>query len=126
MTRQKKQLVNFNRRSLRTHLLVGHTRPLPFYGKLVLGLSLLVLAVPLWADVSSDGQDYVTEKRQDGTILKYHPKDTFYFDGANIDGVYNKPSGSYISSSKAVKGKTLIRVRENFDPEVRDSGRLLR
>ena len=70
--------------------------------------------------------DFVIEKRSDGTTVKYKKKTSYYFEGANIDGLYNKPSGSYISNIKDVKGKSIIRIRENFDGEVIDSSRLLR
>ena len=73
----------------------------------------------------SDDSGYVTEKR-DGKIYKYKKKATYDFDGANIDGVYNKPSGSYISNIKDVKGRSIIRIRENFDAEVIDSSRLVK
>jgi len=70
--------------------------------------------------------DYVTEKRSDGTTVKYKKKDTYDFEGANIDGTYNKPSGSYISNIKDVKAKSIIRVRENFDAETVESARSLK
>ena len=69
---------------------------------------------------------FVIEKRSDGSTVKYKKKTTYDFEGANIDGLYNKPSGSYISNIKDVKGKSIIRIRENFDAEVVDSARLLK
>jgi len=69
--------------------------------------------------------DYVTEKKGNTTI-KYKKKTTYDFEGANIDGVYNKPSGSYISNIKDVKGRSIIRIRENFDVEVSDSVRQMK
>jgi hypothetical protein len=70
--------------------------------------------------------DFVTEKRSDGTTVKYKKKTTYDFEGSNIEGLYNKPSGSYISNIKDVKGKSILRIRENFDAEVIDSSRSLR
>lgn len=70
--------------------------------------------------------DFILEKRPDGTTVKYKKKTTYDFEGANIDGLYNKPSGSYISNIKDVKGKSIIRIRENFDAEVLDSSRLIK
>jgi hypothetical protein len=72
------------------------------------------------------GDDYITEKRSDGTTVKYKKKTSYDFEGANIDGIYNKPAGSYISNIKDVKAKSIIRIRENFDAEVTDSARLLK
>lgn len=70
--------------------------------------------------------DFVIEKRGDGSTVKYKKKTAYDFEGANIDGIYNKPSGSYISNIKDVKAKSIIRIRENFDAEVVDSQRLLK
>ncbi|MFM8314145.1 MAG: hypothetical protein ACKOA8_07655 [Deltaproteobacteria bacterium] len=70
--------------------------------------------------------DFVVEKRSDGSTVKYKKKTTYDFEGANIEGLYNKPSGSYISNIKDVKGKSIIRIRENFDSEVIDSSRLIK
>lgn len=75
---------------------------------------------------ASTDEDFVTEKRSDGTTVKYKKKSTYDFEGASIDGLYNKPSGSYISNIKDVKGKSIFRIRENFDAEVGDSARLLK
>ncbi len=74
---------------------------------------------------SSNDSDFVTEKRGDTTI-KYKKKTSYDFEGASIDGAYNKPTGSYISNIKDVKARSIIRIRENFDPEVIDSARLLK
>ena len=78
-------------------------------------------------EVSSKKEEngYVIEKRGDKTI-KYKKKTTYDFEGANIEGLYNKPSGSYISNIKDVKAKSIIRIRENFDNEVIDSVRSLK
>lgn len=70
--------------------------------------------------------DFVVEKRTDGSVVKYKKKTTYDFEGTGIDGLYNKPSGSYISNIKDVKGKSIIRIRENFDDEVVDSTRMLK
>ncbi len=75
---------------------------------------------------SGNDSDMVTEKRSDGTTVKYKKKTSYDFEGASIEGLYNKPSGSYISNIKDVKGKSIIRIRENFDAEVIDSSRQLK
>lgn len=69
--------------------------------------------------------DYVIEKRG-GKTIKYKKKTQYDFEGASIDGLYNKPSGSYISNIKDVKARSILRIRENFDAEVIDSSRLLK
>ena len=73
----------------------------------------------------SEGE-YVIEKRADGTTVKYKKKTTYDFEGVDIEGMFKRPSGSYISNIKGVKGKSIIRVRKNFDAEVIDSGRMVK
>lgn len=86
-------------------------------------LGLLIVASSAFADEKKREEgDFVIEKR-DGKTIKYKKKTTYDFEGANIDGMYNKPSGSYISNIKDVKAKSILRIRENFDAEVIDSAR---
>ncbi len=100
---------------------------------IVVSLMLLLafVAVPSLSDDkkapagSNESGDFVIEKRGNTTI-KYKKKTTYDFEGASIDGVYNKPSGSYISNIKDVKAKSIIRIRENFDAEVIDSARQIK
>jgi len=70
--------------------------------------------------------DYIIEKRPDGSVVKYKKKTSYDFEGTGIEGLYNKPSGAYISNIKQVRGRSIIRMRENFDAEVIDSSRLLK
>ncbi len=99
-----------------------------FIIKLLLCLAIVSVS-SLCADdkkpASGNDDGYVTEKKGNTTI-KYKKKTTYDFEGASIDGVYNKPSGSYISNIKDVKAKSIIRIRENFDAEVIDSARQLK
>jgi len=81
---------------------------------------------PAEAGQKEETGDFVTEKRSDGTTVKYKKKTSYDFEGSSIEGLYNKPSGSYISNIKDVKGRSIIRIRENFDAEVIDSSRLLK
>ncbi|MEZ4749516.1 MAG: hypothetical protein R3B54_02475 [Bdellovibrionota bacterium] len=97
------------------------------------GLSILVLSSLLTPFVFAEkGKtksrrskgDYVIEKRSDGTTVKYKKKNTYDFEGADIEGLFKRPSGSYISNIQGVKGRTIIRIRKNFDAEVVDSARI--
>jgi hypothetical protein len=104
-------------------------------GKFLLSLGLLFLASNISlaeqkkaapkkvVPSSREEGDYVIEKRRDGSTVKYKKKTQYDFEGANVEGIYNKPSGSYISNIKDVKARSIIRVRENFDSEVIDSSR---
>lgn len=111
--------------------------------KLTLALLLVFIAAPGFAaakkkapvrraapssssSAAESGGDYVTEKRSDGTTVKYKKKNTYDFEGVGIDGIHNKPSGSYVSNIKDVKARSIIRMRENFDAEVIDSSRQMK
>ena len=74
---------------------------------------------------SKEEGGFVIEKRGDTTI-KYKKKTTYDFEGATIEGIHNKPSGAYISNIKDIKGKSVLKIRENFDSEVIDSARLVK
>ena len=74
----------------------------------------------------SEEGDFIVEKRPDGSVVKYKKKTSYDFEGTGIEGLYNKPSGAYISNIKQVQGRSLIRIRENFDAEVVDSSRLIK
>lgn len=91
------------------------------YGRWALVALLLIAGLCGQAAAESDSQ-YVIEKKGHTTI-KYKRKNQYNFEGASIDGLYNKPSGSYISNIKDVKAKTIIAIRKNFDAEVIDSAR---
>ena len=97
--------------------------------RILLGLLLssVVFAKAKASPTNADSEsDYVIESRKDGSKVKYKKSTKYDFEGANIDGLYNKPSGAYVSNIKDVKGKSAIRIRENFDAEVVDSARLLK
>ncbi len=93
-------------------------------------VAFLVLSSLLMADEKKgparrEEGDFVIEKK-DGKTIKYKKKNTYDFEGSSIDGMYNKPSGSYISNIKDVKARSIIKMRENFDAEVIDSQRFLK
>ena len=99
---------------------------------LPISLLSLLLSVGIFAEKpsrpvgKSEEGDFIIEKRPDGSVVKYKKKTSYDFEGTGIEGLYNKPSGAYISNIKQVKGKSIIRIRENFDAEVVDSSRLLK
>ena len=108
------------------------TRKLAFARLLTLSLIMFLWSGPAWTEKKNvpvgkrDEGDFVIERRSDGSTVKYKKKTTYDFEGSSIDGIYNKPSGSYISNIKDVKAKSIIRIRENFDAEVIDSARSMK
>ncbi len=105
---------------------VGYCMP-HFFNILMVGILWVAVGVSEKNKSGSSGgnDDYVVKKKGNTTI-KYKKKTTYDFEGLNLDGMYNKPSGAYVSNIKDVKAKTIIRMRENFDNEVSDTTRMLK
>jgi len=72
----------------------------------------LALGVPAVAD------DRVI-READKTIVK--KKTVIDFTDVAVEGELTKPEGSYSVSKRKTTFKTLIRVRDNFNPELRKS-----
>jgi hypothetical protein len=58
-------------------------------------------------------------KEADKTVFR--KKTTIDFTDVAIDGELTKPEGSYSVSKKKTTFKTLIKVRDNFNPELQKS-----
>jgi hypothetical protein len=58
-------------------------------------------------------------READKTVFR--KKTTIDFTDVAIDGELTKPEGSYSVSKKKTTFKTLIKVRENFNPELQKS-----
>ena len=58
-------------------------------------------------------------KEADQTVFR--KKTTIDFTDVAIDGELTKPEGSYSVSKKKTTFKTLIKVRDNFNPELQKS-----
>ena len=81
--------------------------------RLFAGLAVMALmSTPALAD------DKVT-KEADKTVFR--KKTTIDFTDVAIDGELTKPEGSYSVSKKKTTFKTLIKVRDNFNPELQKS-----
>jgi hypothetical protein len=77
------------------------------------GTVVLVLA-PMWAVA----EDKVI-READKTVFR--KKTTIDFTDVAIDGELTRPEGSYSVSKKKTTFKTLIKVRDNFNPELQKS-----
>lgn len=77
-------------------------------------VSLLVLGMT----GSAFAQEKVT-READKTVFR--KKTTIDFTDVAIDGELTKPEGSYSVSKKKTTFKTLIKVRDNFNPELQKS-----
>ncbi len=82
--------------------------------RLFAGLAILSFTVPSLALA----QEKVT-READKTVFR--KKTTIDFTDVAIDGELTKPEGSYSVSKKKTTFKTLIKVRDNFNPELQKS-----
>lgn len=76
------------------------------------------LAVFALMSTAAVAQDKVT-READKTVFR--KKTTIDFTDVAIDGELTKPEGSYSVSKKKTTFKTLIKVRDNFNPELQKS-----
>lgn len=78
---------------------------------------------PAVSTSAGDSADMVTEKRSDGTTVKYKKKTSYDFEGLGVEAMADKPTGAYISNIKDVKARSMIQIRKDFDAEVNESAR---
>lgn len=76
------------------------------------------LAVFSLMSTAAVAQEKVT-READKTVFR--KKTTIDFTDVAIDGELTKPEGSYSVSKKKTTFKTLIKVRDNFNPELQKS-----
>ncbi len=76
------------------------------------------LAIFALTSTAAVAQDKVT-READKTVFR--KKTTIDFTDVAIDGELTKPEGSYSVSKKKTTFKTLIKVRDNFNPELQKS-----
>ena len=81
--------------------------------RLFFGLAILSLT-----SSAAFAQEKVT-READKTVFR--KKTTIDFTDVAIDGELTKPEGSYSVSKKKTTFKTLIKVRDNFNPELQKS-----
>ncbi len=80
-----------------------------------------VLAVMSFAALVSTSALAQTKVVQEADKTVFRKKTTIDFTDVAIDGELTKPEGSYSVSKKKTTFKTLIKVRDNFNPELQKS-----
>ncbi len=80
-------------------------------------LSMAVVALSLFAS-SAFAEDKVI-RESDKTVFR--KKTVIDFTDVAVEGELTKPEGSYAISKKKTTFKTLIKVRDNFNPELQKS-----
>ncbi|MFB1484641.1 hypothetical protein [Corallococcus sp. RDP092CA] len=70
--------------------------------------------------LAQDGKDSVKIiQEEDRTV--YRKKTVIDFTDVAVEGELTKPEGSYVLNRKKTDFQSLIKVRENFDPELQKS-----
>ncbi|AFE05101.1 hypothetical protein D7Y15_24670 [Corallococcus sp. AB030] len=77
----------------------------------------LGVAAPALAQDSKDSVKIIQE--EDRTV--YRKKTVIDFTDVAVEGELTKPEGSYVLNRKKTDFQSLIKVRENFDPELQKS-----
>jgi hypothetical protein len=76
-----------------------------------------LLAGALGAPVTATAQEVVREADR----TEYKKKTVIDFSDVTIQGELTKPEGSYVLNRKKTKFRTLLKLRGNFLPELRNS-----
>ena len=88
-------------------------------------LAAAVAVVALWAgpalaeDKNSDKTQVKVIQEEDKVVVR--KKTTIDFTDMAVEGELTKPEGSYVLNRKKTDFQSLIRVRDNFNPELQKS-----
>ncbi len=83
-------------------------------------LAAAVAVVALWAGPAvAEETEVKVIQEEDRTV--YRKKTVIDFTDVAVEGELTKPEGSYVLHRKKTDFQSLIKVRENFDPELQKS-----
>ncbi|QAT84649.1 hypothetical protein EJ065_3081 [Corallococcus coralloides] len=85
--------------------------------RLLAAMVMVGVAAPALAQDSKDSVKIIQE--EDRTV--YRKKTVIDFTDVAVEGELTKPEGSYVLNRKKTDFQSLIKVRENFDPELQKS-----
>ena len=80
-----------------------------------------VLILMLFFPFSANGQE-----RGDNDRIVYKQRTEIDFDGVDIQGELVKPAGTLLLDRRAASFNPLIKLRENWNPEIKESIRTVR
>lgn len=87
--------------------------------------SLLVLAALIAAPVIASAQEEVDPAESDNFLqdpndpgVVYRKKTEYDFEDDVVEGSFVRPEGEYLDSRRRARHSSLIRIRENFVPEM--------
>ena len=75
----------------------------------------------LFFPFSANGQE-----RGDNDRIVYKQRTEIDFDGVDIQGELVKPAGTLLLDRRAASFNPLIKLRENWNPEIKESIRMIR
>ena len=83
--------------------------------------STVVAAAALWAGpaVAQEKDEVKVIQEEDKTVFR--KKTVIDFTDVTVEGELTKPEGSYLLNRKKTDFKSLIKVRDNFNPELQKS-----
>jgi hypothetical protein len=84
-------------------------------------LASAVVAAVLWAGpaLAQDKDEVKVIQEEDKTV--YRKKTVIDFTDVAVEGELTKPEGSYVLNRKKTDFQSLIKVRDNFNPELQKS-----
>ena len=85
--------------------------------RLLAAMVMVGVAAPALAQDGKDSVKIIQE--EDRTV--YRKKTVIDFTDVAVEGELTKPEGSYVLNRKKTDFQSLIKVRENFDPELQKS-----
>ncbi len=80
-----------------------------------------VLILALFFPFSANGQE-----RGDNDRIVYKQRTEIDFDGVDIQGELVKPAGTLLLDRRSAAFNPLIKLRENWNPEIKESIRMIR
>lgn len=85
---------------------------------LVTLLAVLFLAPTTVAAQETDGEggDFIQDPSDPGVV--YRKKTEYDFEDDVVEGSFVRPEGEYLDSRRRARHSSLIRIRENFVPEM--------
>ena len=81
----------------------------------------LVVILMLFFPLSANGQE-----REDNDRIVYKQRTEINFDGVDIQGELVKPAGTLLLDRRSAAFNPLIKLRENWNPEIKESIRMIR
>ena len=80
-----------------------------------------ILVLALFFPLSADGQERGKNER-----IVYKQRTEIDFDGVDIQGELVKPQGTLLLDRRSAAFNPLIKLRENWNPEIKESIRMIR